>query len=117
MEILVRQNFTEADRKKAEIDASEYRKSKAASGASNLLDLTDLKKSVVLCDSHARKFGHRKGFPYRLHPEHSRVIGRCDVCQAWGPGRFFLNEPDWLQAVKALEKWRRGLEYAAIVSG
>lgn len=116
MDILVRQNFTAADARKADLKSSEYRKKKSTSGVSNLLDMTDLKKSVVLCDSHARKF-HKDRFPYRLHPEHSRVIGRCDVCQAWGPGRFFLNLVDWEQSVRAMEKYRRGLELATIVSG
>lgn len=115
MDIIVRQDFTAADVKKAELDASEFRKGKSTSAASNVLNLTDLKKSVVLCDSHARKFNGKH--PYRMHPEHQRVIGRCDYCQVWGNGFFFLDEASWLEAVKAMEKYRRNLEYATVVSG
>jgi len=115
VEILVRQDFTPAEVKQARLAASEYRKKQATSGAENVLNLTDLKKSVVLCDSHARKLHKKHG--YRLHPEIPRVLGRCDVCQAYGPGRFFVDEATWLESRKSMEKYRRALEYGRIVSG
>jgi hypothetical protein len=115
VEILVKRDFTQADVRAARLAASEFKKSKATSGADNVLNMTDLKKSVILCDSHARKLHRKHG--YRLHPEHSNVIGRCDVCQRYGAARLFLNEADWLVAMKALEKFKRAIEYATIVSG
>lgn len=115
MDILVRQDFTQADVTKARLDAMEFRKGKKTSGASNVLNLTDLKKSVILCDTDKRKFNWR-AHGYRVAPEHSRVIGRCDVCQAWGNGWLYLSEELWLEKFKAAEKFRRALEYASIVS-
>jgi hypothetical protein len=78
--------------------------------------MTDLKKSVFLCDSDARRFNWRH-HGYRRHPEYARVIGRCDVCQQFGPALFYLSEPEWVKAHAAKEKYRRAVEYARIVSG
>lgn len=115
MDILVRQNFTEADAKKARLDAAEFRKSKATSEVSSLLSFIDLKKSVILCDSHVRKF-NAAAHHYKAHPEFSRVIGNCDVCQQRVLGRFFVHEQEWITLRKAQEKFKRSLEYAAIAS-
>lgn len=115
VDFLVKRDFTPADVKKARLEGSEYRKKRATSGASNLLNMTDLKKSVFLCDSHARAFHGKHG--YRPHPEHPRVIGRCDVCQMFGPAIFYLSEAEWLEAMKAKEKFRAAREYGSIVSG
>jgi hypothetical protein len=115
MDILVRQDFTREDIKQARLDGMEFRKGKKTSGASNVLNMTDLKKSVILCDTHQRKFGKGK-HGYKLAHEHSRVIGRCDVCQAWGNGWLYLSEELWLSQFKAAERFKRALEYATIVS-
>jgi len=116
MEILVRQNFTEKDAKEARLAAAEFRKGSSTSGASNVLNMTDLKKSIILCDTHVRKFNWRS-HGYRRAPEHARVIGRCDVCQAWGSGWLYLDEQLWLEKYRAAEKFKRALEYATVISG
>lgn len=114
-EFLIKRDFTAQDVKKARLAASEYRKNRVTSGAENVLNMADLKQTVILCDSDARKLHRKHG--YRLHPEHSRVIGRCDFCQQYGQALLFLDEKSWLQAVKAKEDFKRAIEYARIVSG
>jgi hypothetical protein len=114
VDILVTQGFTEVDAKKADLKRAEYRKSRATSEVSNLLNFVDLKKSVVLCESHVRRF-NLKSHGYRLHPTYSRVNGMCDVCQQLGPGRMFQPEAEWLETMKRLEQIKRDREYASIV--
>lgn len=83
MDIIVKQDFTAADAKKADVTRAEFRKSAATSKASNVLDMADTKKTVILCRDHVRdfatpavlsKYGYRqmKRFPY--------VMGNCDYC-------------------------------------
>ena len=115
VDFLVKRDFTAADVRKARLEGSEYRKKRATSGAENVLNMAELKQAVILCDSHARKLHQKHG--YRLHPEHSNVIGRCDVCQMYGASRLFVDEKTWLEAMKAKEKFRAALEYGRIVSG
>jgi hypothetical protein len=116
MEIIVRQNFTAADAKKADLTRAEFRKSKATSEVSNLLNLIDLKRSIILCDTHARKL-NAKAHNYKRHPNRQffRVCGNCDVCQQHTLGVFLIHESEWVEAAKQEEKWRRAREYATIV--
>lgn len=116
MEILVRQSFTEADAKKADLARAEYRKNKFTSGTSNLLNFIDLKRSLILCDTHARKF-NAAAHHYKRHPnkELYRVQGACDVCQQHTLGIFLIHEAEWIEERKKEEKWKRALEYATIV--
>jgi hypothetical protein len=118
MEILVRQNFTEADAKRADLTRSEFRKSKATSNVSSLLNIIDLQQSIILCDTDARKFNAR-AHRYKRHPNEKlfRVLGNCDVCQQRTLGFFLIHESEWIEERKKEEKFKRALEYATIVSG
>lgn len=116
MDILVRRGFTQADAKRADLSRAEYRKSKATSEVSNLLNHIDCKRSIILCDEHARKF-NGKAHGYKRHPNKSlyRVMGNCDVCQQRTTGLFFVHESEWIVAAKQEEKWKRAVEYATMV--
>lgn len=83
MDIHVKQDFSAADVKKADVARAEFRRSSATSKASNVLDMADTKSTVLLCSEHVRqfaspavlsKYGYRemKRFPY--------VMGNCDYC-------------------------------------
>lgn len=114
MTIIVKKDFTEKDIREARLAGAEYRKNKSTSKAAHVLSMTDLKRSVILCDQDQRKFEGQH--PYRLHPAHSRVTGRCDYCNEFGAAWLYLCEEDWLEQVKLHEKFKRALEYATIVS-
>lgn len=116
MDILVRQGFTDADAKKADLTRAEWRKGRFTSDVTNLLNHIDCKRSIILCDEHARKFNGRV-HQYKRHPNRSlyRVIGNCDVCQQRTLGLFFVHESEWLVAMKQEEKWKRAREYATLV--
>lgn len=115
MQILIKQDFSPADIKKADLKRAEFRKNKATSEVSNLLNFIDLQRSIILCDDHTRKF-NAAAYRYRPHPQFSRVFGNCDVCQQRVLGRFFLPESQWIDAMKQQERLRRDREYATIVS-
>ena len=114
--IIVKQNFSAADEKAAALKASEFRKSRATSEVSSLLNVIDLKQSLILCDDHARKF-NAKAHHYRVHfsKKFSRVIGNCDVCQQHTLGQFFVHEEQWAADKRREEQDRARLEYATIV--
>lgn len=116
MDILVRQNFTPKDAQKADLARSEFRKSKSTSEVSSLLNFIDLHRSIILCDTHVRKFNavvHR----YKRHPSKNlyRVFGECDVCQQRVKGFFFIHESEWIELRKQEEKFARAREYGTLV--
>lgn len=117
MEILIPQKWTTRQVKHASAKAAEFRRNPYTTGYANLDDMVALKKAVTLCDSHARKFEPRKAH-YSAHPEKRlrRVVSNCDVCKQWGLGFLFLNGEQALEERKKLEKFKRALEYATVVS-
>ena len=118
MEILVPQQYTRRQIKDAELKRTEFRPNRYTSGSANLDDMIALRKAVILCDSHARKFEPKKA-SYRAHPDKAlrRVFGNCDVCKAVGLSFLFLNEVDAYGEQRKLEKFKRALEYGQLVTG
>ena len=117
MEILVRQEYTKNQVDRAAVKASEFRPSRYTSGSANLDDMIALRKAVILCDSHARKFKPRAAH-YELHPAPSmrRVIGNCDSCRTFGPGALFLHESQALDERRKYELYRQACDYDRIVA-
>lgn len=66
-------------------------------GGSWLDDLSELKKSVVLCDTHARKFVDKNYYRHEFYPY---VAGACDYC-----GEEFSNCILYLHKRQAREAW------------
>ena len=117
MDILVRNQYTPRQVLQARLKSMEFRPNRYTSGSANLDNMVALGKSVILCDTHVRKFNARTA-RYRAHPDPKlrRVIGRCDICKQFGLSFLFLNEKDALEEHKKLEKFKRALEYATIVT-
>lgn len=120
MDIHVKKDFSVSDIKAARVKASEFQRSKAASGASNVLDMADLGKSVVLCDQHTRQFATPavlSKYGYRKMVDYPYVIGDCDYCKVRGQCQLFMREDIFDQAWRTKEQQRRDMEYGAIVRG
>lgn len=117
MEILIRREYSQRQVDRAETRRAEFRPNRYTSGSANLDDMVELKKAVVLCDSHTRKFSP-KAARYRAHPDkHLRkVLGNCDVCKQFGLSFLFLNEVDAFEEQKKLEKFKRAVEYGHLVT-
>ena len=117
MDILVRQDYTPAQVRQAQLKSMEFRRNRYTSGCANLDDQVSLGKAVILCDTHARRFS-TKSARYRAHPDQKlqRVIGCCDFCKTFGLSHLFLNEKDALDEQRKIEKFKRALEYAHIVT-
>lgn len=118
MEILVPQSYTPKQVARFETKRAEFRPSRYTSGSANLDNMVALKKAVILCGTHARKFNPKLA-RYRAHPDKNmrRVVGNCDVCQAVGLSSLFLNEEDAEGELRKLERFKRTLEYGHIVTG
>ena len=58
---------------------------------SYVLDLVDLKKTVVLCDLCRRKFNAR-AYRYVQHYTIPRVQGQCDACKRIGINDMYVHE-------------------------
>ena len=117
MEILVRQNYTPGQVKRAELKRDEFQPNRYTSGSANLDDMIACGKAVILCDSHTRKFSP-KAAKYRAHPARHlrRVFGYCDVCKQNGLSFLFLNEIDAFEEQKKLERFQRAIEYGHLVT-
>lgn len=116
MEIYISHKYSDAEVKDASLKASEFRKNRYTSDVSSLLNVIDLKQSIILCDDHARKF-NAAAHHYRVHfsKKFQRVIGNCDVCQQRTTGAFFVHIEQWLADRKIEEAYRVAREYATIV--
>lgn len=116
MEILVRRDYTPRQIKQAELKRDEFRPSRYTSGSANLDNQIALKMAVILCPDHARRFSPKQA-RYRAHPDTKmrRVTGNCDVCKQFGPAYLFLNEQSAYEEQKKLERFKRALEYGALV--
>jgi len=117
MEILVRQDFTPEQIKKAELAQAEFRRNRFTSGVAHLDDLISLGKAVILCDSHTRKF-NAKAAHYERHPAGNlrRVWGNCDHCKTPALTTLFVCERDAVEHRRNWEKARLSREYGTIVS-
>ena len=117
MDILVRQEYTEVQVKRAAVKASEFRRNRYTSGSAHLDDMIALRKALILCDQHALKFKPRAAH-YELHPSPSmrRVQGNCDVCKVFQPGALFLHESQALDERRKNELYRKACEYDAIAA-
>lgn len=122
MDILVKKDFSVTDIKQARLAAARFRKSKATSAASNVLNVADLGNTVLLCADHVKQFatptvlnmyGYRKAtgdfFEY--------VMGNCDYCQLHTRCTMFIHESLFDQVWKTKEQRRRDAEYGAICRG
>ena len=117
MEILVRQSYTPTEIEVAKMKAAEFRRNPYTTGSANLDNMIALRKAVILCDSHARKFKPRLAH-YELHPSPNlrRVQGNCDHCKARGFATLYLHESTAIDERRKVEKHRRAMEYAKIVA-
>lgn len=117
MDVLIRHNYSQNDVDRAQVKRSEFKRNTYTSGSANLDDLIALRKAVVLCDSHARKFKPR-AVSYELHPaKNLRIVqGNCDVCKTMGLATLFLPESLASEERRKYEDYRRGIEYAHIVA-
>lgn len=83
-EIIVKKDFSEQDIQQAKLAAAAYRKSKATSSVSNVLDMADTKKTVILCSDHVQKFATPsvlRKYGYRQMRRFPYVYGNCDYCE------------------------------------
>ncbi len=95
MDIWVVKQFTENQIKKARLWAAEFRKPKATSKVSNVLNCADAGTTVMLCDEHVRQFATPKvlsKYGYRQADGlHQYVRGKCDYCQAEARCSLFIH--------------------------
>lgn len=117
MEILVPQKYSVRQIKRAETKRVEFRPSRYTSGCANLDNMVELKKAVILCETHNRKFSP-KAAKYLAHPDKRmrRVLGNCDVCRQFGLSFLFLNEKDADEERRKLERFNRALEYSRLLT-
>ena len=117
MDILVRQDYTDGQVKRAAVKASEFRRNPYTTGSAHLDDMITLRKAIILCDQHALKFKSRAAH-YELHPSPSlrRVQGKCDMCQTFRPGALFLHESQALDERRKSELYRQACDYDRIVT-
>ena len=116
--ILVRKDYTAAEIKRAELKRVEFRPNRYTSGSANLDDMIALRKAVILCDQHARKF-KPKAVHYEPHPAPNlrRVQGNCDVCKYYGLAWLYLNAADALEERKKWHRARIAMEYGTLYRG
>jgi hypothetical protein len=116
--IIVKKDFTATDIREARMKAAEHRRSKATSGATNVLDFSDLKKTVVLCDDHFRAFRStaRKNDYYEQR-EYPYVMSNCDYCKIFCRCQMFIHESVLKQVWNTRDQDRRDREYATVVNG
>lgn len=116
--ILIRNSYTPQQVKLAETKAAEFKPTRYTSGCANLDNMVALKKCVLLCVVHNRKF-NPVAARYKLHPNKKlrRVFGRCDVCQEDGLSFLYLNEVDAEAEHRKIELFNRSIEYSRHLNG
>jgi hypothetical protein len=118
--IIVKQDFSDADIRKANLAATEFRASKTTSRVANLSDQVDLGKVVILCEDHVRQFASPqvlRKYGYRQMIDYPHVMGNCDYCKVFGKSQMYMREDVFAQSWRTKEQKRRDLEYSTIVSG
>lgn len=120
MEILVRKDFSATDIKQARLAAAKYRKPRATSAVSHVLNVADLGNTVLLCSDHVRQFATPavlNKYGYRRVDDYPYVMGNCDYCQLHTQCTMFIHLSLFAQVWKTKEQRRRDLEYGAICRG
>lgn len=120
MDIHVKHDYSVTDIKQARLKAAEFVPNKATSKASNVLDMADLGKTVMLCDDHVRQFATPavlSKYGYRKMTDYPYVIGNCDYCKIQDQCQLFLREDIFSEVWRTKDQQRRDREYAAICSG
>lgn len=117
MEILVRQDFSPQEIKRAEVARDEFKRNRFTTGSAHLDDLVTLGKAVILCDPHARKF-NAKTSKYERHPAPNlrKVWGNCDLCNTPGLNTLFVNCAEAVEHRRSWERARTAMEYGTIIS-
>lgn len=118
--IIVKKDWKPSDEKKADLARAAFRPSKATSGVSNVLDMADLGKTVVLCEDHVRQFATPKvlrKYGYRQMVDYPHVMGNCDHCKVFGKSQMFMRTDVFSEVWRTKEQRRRDYEYSTIVSG
>ncbi len=120
MEIIVKRDFSQADVTEAKLAAARFRKAKATSAVSNVLNVADLGNTVLLCSDHVRQFATPavlNKYNYRHVVDYPYVMGNCDYCQLHTRCSIFIHLSLFGQVLKTKEQRRRDYEYAAICRG
>lgn len=119
MDIWVVKNFTDNQIKKARLWAAQFRKPKATSSVSNLLNCADAGATVLLCEDHVRAFATKpvlRKYGYRKADDpHPYVMGNCDYCQLHTKCTLFIHDTLYADVWRTKEQRRREHEYATIV--
>lgn len=118
VDILTPQKWTPRQIDQANMKRLEFRRNRYTTGSANLDNMIALKKAVILCPAHTRKFSPKQAH-YSPHPDPKmrRVIGNCDVCKDYGLSSLFLNEKDANEEREKLERFKRALEYGHLFRG
>jgi hypothetical protein len=120
MEILIKKDWTAAEIKKENLKAGEFQANKSTSNVSNVLDMADLGKTVLLCKDHVKQFATPavlSKYGYRKMTDYPYVIGNCDYCKVNGQAQLFLREDDFNSVWLTKEQQRKDREYAGICQG
>lgn len=116
-EILIKKDYTAQEVKQADMTRAEFRPSRATSKASNVLNMTDTGKSVMLCDADVRRFATPEvlsKYGYRQVKD-TKVLGDCDYCRnKFVQCTLFLREDDFNAVWGYRESQRIEREYGAI---
>lgn len=118
-DILVKQDFTDHDVKMADLNRSQFKPSRATSGASNVLDMADLGKTVMLCDDHVRQFATKPvllKYGYRRHDDYPVVMGNCDHCRIFGKCTLFQHLSVFGEVLRTKAQRRADYEYGQFVA-
>lgn len=119
-EIIVKQEYTEQDAKQADLARAEFRKSEFTSKASNVLDMADSYRTVLLCADHVRAFAHPavlRQYGYRQMTDFPYVMGNCDYCQVHERCQVFSHESVFADVWKTREERRRDAATSVVVRG
>lgn len=115
-DIIVKQRFSVSDIKQADMKRAQFKPAKATSAASNVLDMADLGKSVMLCEDHVKQFATPavlSKYGYRQVKD-TKVAGNCDYCKCHTVCTLFLREDDFNAVWGFRERQRVNREYGAI---
>ena len=116
MDIIVKQDFSANDAKKADLKRAQHRLT--GSRVDGVLNAADTKTTVLLCDDHVRAFAQPsvlRKYGYRQFTEYPYVLGNCDYCQVHGRCQVFTHESIFKDVWKTKEDRRADLLNATIV--
>lgn len=119
-EIIVKHEYTEKDAQQADVARAEFRKSEFTSKASNVLDMADTYRTVLLCEDHVRAFAHPevlRKYGYRQMVDFPYVMGNCDYCGVHVRCQVFSHESVFSDVWKTKEERQRDLATSVVVRG